>query len=278
MSNSSDSEQPPVITEQAETITIEDVETPLALPPPPPTEDEWEPSPENTNTRASSTTYSLYAVIPVILGVFSLLLMILCGFFGYQYFRGLQASESKMKNLNQWIESFQKKSEIFTEAQRVLDQNKETLQQIRNQNIFLIEALQEFNKANQGDRCGSPLNHWIQYKDTCYHKTWKKVTWFNCTSLCVSFNATFLKIGSPSLMNFLKLYSVSHTWLEEHNKEEDKELSWEDDAKSSLDPDLSESTVDMKKKCPYLNALTIGTDDCSKYYSCMCEKNAQDKL
>ncbi|KAM9673659.1 killer cell lectin-like receptor 6 [Trichechus inunguis] len=221
---------------------------------------------------ASLTRCSLSGIIPVMLGIFSLLLLTVCGFFAFQYFQSLQASEGKMKSLNLWTESFQKKAEIFTEVQKVLDQSKENLERLQNQNVYLTEALQEL-KTNQGDTCESPLHHWIQYTDHCYHQTMEMVSWFNCSDLCVSLNATFVKTESSGLISFLKLFVANHTWLGLSYEEEDNQWRWENGSSLSLDLGLPAPRVDFQGKCVHLKAHTIGIDNCSTSSSCMCERN-----
>ncbi|XP_040091103.1 killer cell lectin-like receptor 6 [Oryx dammah] len=271
MSDASDCEQPPENTEQTETIPIVDLEPSLALPPPPP-EDEWGPIPEHTNVDASRFSFSLCGIIPVILGIFSLLLLLLCGFFGYQYFQSVQESESKMKSLNQWIESFENKEEIFLQVQKVLDQNKELLEKLQNQNENITEALQELN-AQGGDGCGSPLSHWVQHRDHCYHQTVKTVSWSECSELCVSLNATFLKTERSRLMCILKLLAVKHTWLGLSYKEEDNEWKWEDGSlPSGLEWRLPKPSMDFQGKCVYAGVHTVNIDNCTVSSSCLCEK------
>ncbi|XP_066109270.1 C-type lectin domain family 9 member A-like [Saccopteryx bilineata] len=271
MSSASDSEQPPEITEQTEMIPIVDLESPLALPlPPPPPEDEWGPIPEGPNVDAFTFPYSLCEIILVILGIFSLLLLMLCGFLGYQYFQSVQASEIKMKNLNQWVEYFQNKTENFLQIQEVLEQNKATIKWLRKQNEYLTEALQGLN-AKQGDQCGLPLHHWVQYGDQCYHQSVAMVSWLNCSDLCVSLNATFLKRERNQLMNIMKLLAVNQTWLGLSYKEADNGWKWEDGSSPS-GLGLPEPSVDFQGKCVYVNAGTIGTDNCTRSSSCLCEK------
>lgn len=270
MSDASDCEQPPENTEQTETIPIVDLEPSLALPPPP--EDEWGPIPEHTNVDASRFSFSLYGIIPVILGIFSLLLLMLCGFFGYHYFQSVQESESKMKSLNQWIESFENKEEIFLQVQKVLDQNKEILEKLQNQNENMSEALQELN-AKGGDGCGSPLSHWVQHRDHCYHQTVKTVSWSECSELCVSLNATFLKTERSRLMCILKLLAVNHTWVGLSYKEEDNEWKWEDGSRpSGLEWRLPKPSMDFQGKCVYAGVHTVNIDNCTVSSSCLCEK------
>ncbi|XP_070350482.1 C-type lectin domain family 12 member B-like [Equus asinus] len=276
MSKAADSEPHPETTEQTETIPIVDLEPPLALPPPPP-EDEWGPIPERTKVDASPLPFALYGTIPAILGVCSLLLLVLCGFFGYQYFQSVQSSESKLKSLNQWIESFQNRAETFLQVQKVLDENKENLEWLRNQNEYLIEALEEL-KATQGDRCGHSLNHWVQYRDHCYHQTVEMVSWLNCSDLCVSLNATFLKTQRSKLTSIMKLLAANHTWLGLSYKEEDNKWKWEDGSFPSPELHLLEPRQDFQGKCVYINAHTIGTDNCTRPSSCMCEKAAPQKI
>ncbi|XDB50749.1 hypothetical protein AB1E18_004311 [Capra hircus] len=258
-------------TEQTETIPIVDLEPSLALPPPPP-EDEWSPIPEHTNVDASRFSFSLYGIIPVILGIFSLLLLMLCGFFGYHYFQSVQESESKMKSLNQWIESFENKEETFLQVQKVLDQNKEILEKLQNQNENMTEALQELN-AKGGDGCGSPLSHWVQHRDHCYHQTVQTVSWSECSELCVSLNATFLKTERSRLMCILKLLAVNHTWLGLSYKEEDNEWKWEDGSRpSGLEWRLPKPSMDFQGKCVYAGVHTVSIDNCTMSSSCLCEK------
>ncbi|XP_070263970.1 C-type lectin domain family 12 member B-like [Myotis yumanensis] len=272
MSNASDSEQSPEITEQTEVIPIVDLESPLPLPPPPPPEDVWDPVPEHSNRNASASHFSVYGIIPVVLGIFSLLLLMLCGFFGYQYFESIQASERKMKDLNQWIESFQDKSGRFLQIQTVLYQNKEILEQLQKENEYIIEALEELN-AKQGDCCGS-LHHWVQHRDYCYHQSIEMVSWLNCSDLCVTLNATFLKTGRNRLKNIMKLLAVNHTWLGLSYKKADNEWKWEDGSSPSPDLGLPEPSPDFEGKCVYANAHTIGFDNCTMSFSCMCERAA----
>uniref|UniRef100_A0A4W2HGH0 Killer cell lectin-like receptor 5 n=1 Tax=Bos indicus x Bos taurus TaxID=30522 RepID=A0A4W2HGH0_BOBOX len=247
MSDASDCEQPPENTEQTETIPIVDLEPSLALPPPPP-EDEWGPIPEHTNVNASRFSFSLYGIIPVILGIFSLLLLMLCGFFGYQYFQSVQESESKMKSFNQWNESFQNKEKKFIQVQKLLDQNK-------------------------GDGCGSPLSHWVQHRDHCYYQTMKTVSWSECSDLCVFWNATFLNTERSRLMCILKLLAVNQTWLGLSYKEKDNEWKWEDGSlPSGLKWSLPKPSMDFQGKCVYAGVHTVGIDNCTMSSSCLCEK------
>ncbi|XP_006059426.4 killer cell lectin-like receptor 5 [Bubalus bubalis] len=267
MSDASDYEQPPENTEQTETIPIVDLEPSLALPPPPP-EDEWGPIPEHTNVNASRFSFSL--IIPVILGIFSLLLLMLCGFFGYQYFQSVQESESKMKSFNQWNESFQNKEEKCIQIQKLLDQNKEILEKLQNQNKNMTEALQEL-KAKGGDGCGSPLSHWVQHRDHCYYQTLKTVSWSECSDLCVSWNATFLNTERSRLMCILKLLAVNQTWLGLSYK--DNEWKWEDGSlPSGLKWRLPKPSMDFQGKCVYAGVHTVGIDNCTVSSSCLCEK------
>ncbi|XP_027450465.1 NKG2-D type II integral membrane protein-like isoform X1 [Zalophus californianus] len=272
MSNVADSEEPPEITEQTETIPIADLEPSLDLPPPPspspPPEDEQSPIFEPIRVNG---------IIAVILGIFTLLLLMLCGFFGYQYFQTVEASASKMKIFHEWIESLQNKTEKFLKIQKVLDQNKvllsnvENLEWLRSQKDYLIEALQEL-KEKQGVKCGLPLNHWVQYKDHCYHQTMEMVSWLNCSDLCVSLNATFLKTEGSRLKNIMKLITVNHTWLGLSYKKEDNEWKWEDGSSPSPGLSLPEPGLDFQGKCVYVNSHTVGTDNCTRSSSCLCEK------
>ncbi|XP_010856962.1 PREDICTED: killer cell lectin-like receptor 5 [Bison bison bison] len=271
MSDASDCEQPPENTEQTETIPIVDLEPSLALPPPPP-EDEWGPIPEHTNVNASRFSFSLYGIIPVILGIFSLLLLMLCGFFGYQYFQSVQESESKMKSFNQWNESFQNKEKKFIQVQKLLDQNKEILEKLQNQNKNMTEVLQEL-KAKGGDGCGSPLSHWVQHRDHCYYQTMKTVSWSECSDLCVFWNATFLNTERSRLMCILKLLAVNQTWLGLSYKEKDNEWKWEDGSlPSGLKWRLPKPSTDFQGKCVYAGVHTVGIDNCTVSSSCLCEK------
>ncbi|XP_057560114.1 C-type lectin domain family 1 member B-like [Hippopotamus amphibius kiboko] len=271
MSNASDYEQPPENTEQTETIPIVDLEPPPALPLPPPPEDDWGPIPENTNVDASRFSFSPHGIIPVILGIFSLLLLMLCGFFGYQYFQSVQESENKMKSLNQWIESLQNKKENFLQVQKALDRNKEILEWLRNKNEYITEALQELN-AKQGDRCGPSVSHWVQYRDHCYHQTVEMVSWLECSDLCVSLNATFLKTERSRLMSIMKVLAANHTWLGLSYKEEDNQWQWEDGSLPSPGLNLPQPSLDFHGNCVYANVHTVGTDNCTMSSSCMCEK------
>nr|XP_044612039.1 C-type lectin domain family 12 member B-like isoform X3 [Equus asinus] len=236
MSNASDSEPRPETTEQTETIPIVDLEPPLALPPPPPAEDEWGSVPERTNVDASPFPFARCGTIPAILGVCSLLLLVLCAFFGYHYFQSVPLSEKKLKSLNQWIESFKNKAETFIRVQKILDENTETLKWLQNQNVYLLVALEEL-RTMQGDRCGHSLNNWVQYRDHCYHQTAEMVSWLNCSDLCVTLNATFLKTERSILMSIMKLLAENHTWLGLSYKEEDNKWKWEDGSFPS--PELS---------------------------------------
>ena len=44
--------------------------------------------------------------------------------FSFLDFQSVQSSESKLKSLNQWIESFQNRAETLLQVQKVLDENK----------------------------------------------------------------------------------------------------------------------------------------------------------
>ncbi|XP_006167235.2 natural killer cells antigen CD94-like [Tupaia chinensis] len=269
MSNAADAEQPPEITEQAEMVPIVDSELPLELPPPP--EDEWDSSPKSTNVNASSFSFSLHGIIPVVLGVFSLLLLMLCGFFGYQYFQSVQASESKLKSLNQWIDSFQNKAESFLQAQQVSSQNKvrEVLQNQQN----IIETLQELQDI-QGGRCRPCQNHWRYHRGHCYHETREMGPWLNCSDICVSINATFLKTERGKLMTIAKLLPVSHAWIGLSYNLENKDWKWEDGSSPSPDLNLPNPSLDLQGKCVYLEAHTVDTADCTKPSPCLCEMPA----
>uniref|UniRef100_H0XLA3 C-type lectin domain-containing protein n=1 Tax=Otolemur garnettii TaxID=30611 RepID=H0XLA3_OTOGA len=273
MSTALDCEPPPEITEDIETIPIVELVSPPDHPLPFPSEGEWEPIPENTNVKASSHSSSLHGAVSVILGIFSLVLLMVCGFFAYQYFQSDEALESKRNDLKQWIESFHNKAENVLQVAKVLDQNKEALLGLQNQNVHIMEALQDL-KFTQGDRCGPPLNNWVQYMGRCYHQTVKRVPWLNCSDLCISLKSSFFKTERNSLMNITKLLSVRQTWIGLYYKKENNEWKWEDG--SSPSPSLSwclpEPNVDFQGKCVYINADTVGTNDCTTPYSCMCEK------
>uniref|UniRef100_A0A8C3WR49 C-type lectin domain-containing protein n=1 Tax=Catagonus wagneri TaxID=51154 RepID=A0A8C3WR49_9CETA len=249
MSNSTGCEQHPENTEQTETIPMMDLEPSLALPPPP-AEDEWRPVPEHTNVDACVLYISGILVLD---------------------FQSVQESESKMKTYNQWIESFQNKDENFLQVQKALDQNKEILEWLLNQNEYLTEALQELN-AKQGDRCGLPLSHWVQYRNHCYHQTLKMVSWSECTDLCVSLNATFLNTERHRLMYIMRLLAVNHTWLGLSYQEEDNQWKWKDGSLPSPGLSLPKPSTDFQGKCVYANVHSVGTDNCTTSSSCMCEK------
>ncbi|KAJ8790953.1 hypothetical protein J1605_021047 [Eschrichtius robustus] len=225
-------------TEQTETIPIVDVERPLAVPPPPPPEDEWDPIPEHTNVDD---------------------------------FQSVQESKSKMKSLIQQTESLQNKEENFLQVQKALDQNKEILLQLQKQNEYITEALQELN-VEQGDRCGPSLSHWVQYRDHCYHQTVEIVSWLECSDLCVSLNATFLKTERSRLMYIMKLLAVNHTWLGLSYKEEDNQWKWEDGSLPSPSLSLPRPSTDFQGNCVYANVHTVGMDTCTMSSSCVCEK------
>ncbi|XP_063094669.1 C-type lectin domain family 9 member A-like [Cavia porcellus] len=271
MSNSSDFEEPPEMTEMTSTVDLEVL--PPDLPPPLPPEDEWQPIPKRANEHAPSLSYSVCGIFPVILGIFSLLLLILCGFFGYQYFQSVQASEKKMKSLNQWIDYFQIKAEIFPQVQNVANQNKEILERIQKQNAYLTEAVQELS-AKEGHMCAHPPHHRLQYRDRCYYQTVEMVSWLNCSDLCVSSNGTFLESERSMLMNIMKLLSGNRTWLGLSYKEEENQWKWGDGSSPSLGLNLPEPSVDSQGKCVFLHKQKIGIESCSAPSSCLCEKSA----
>ncbi|XP_047720804.1 C-type lectin domain family 9 member A-like isoform X3 [Prionailurus viverrinus] len=240
MSNAPDSQQPPEITEQTETI----VDLNLPLPPPPPApEDEWGPNPEPTKMSD---------------------------------FHTVEASATKMKSLNALIESFQSKADKFLHVQNVLDQNKallsyvETLEWLQSQE-YLLEALHELNQK-QGVRCGRPLKRWVQSNDHCYHQTMEMVSWLDCFDICVSLNATFLKTEGSRLKNVMELIAVGPTWLGLSYREKDNEWKWEDGSSPSPGLGLPEPSLDFQGKCVYVKAHTLGTDNCTIPSSCLCEK------
>ncbi|XP_005379676.1 PREDICTED: killer cell lectin-like receptor 6 [Chinchilla lanigera] len=254
--------------------SIADLEVlPPDFQPPLPPEDEWKPIPGNTNEAAPPLSCSVCGIIPVVLGIFSLLLLMLCGFFGYQYFQSVQASESKMKSLNKWIDDFQIKAEIFPQVQNVANQNKEILKRLQTQNADLIKAVQKL-MAKEGHRCGCPPNHWLQYRDHCYYQTVEMVSWLDCSDLCISLNATFLESKRSSLMNIMELLSGNHTWIGLSYKQEDNQWKWVDGSPPLLDLGLPESSADLQGQCVYLNKQVIGTEDCTTPSSCLCEKSA----
>ncbi|XP_044241340.1 natural killer cells antigen CD94-like [Ursus arctos] len=274
MSNATDSEQPPEITEETETIPIADLEPSPDLPPPPPSlpppaEDEQSPISEPTKMNAASFSFSLLGLVPVILGLFSLLLLMLCGFFGYQYFQTVETSAIRMKILQEQIESSRNETEI--RIQKVLDQNKETLERLQSQKDSLIEDLREL-KEKLGVKHGPSLNHWVRFEDHCYHQTMEMVPWLSCSDLCVSLNATFLKTGGSRLKNIMELVTGNHTWLGLSYKKEDNEWKWEDGSSPSSELDLPKPSLDFQGKCVYMNSHTVGTDNCTRSSSCLCEK------
>ncbi|KAF6119644.1 hypothetical protein HJG60_010101 [Phyllostomus discolor] len=273
MSDSSDSDQPPEFTEQTEIIPIVDLESPLPFPPPPsPPEDELGPIPEHTDMNASATPFTLYGIMPVILGIFSLLLLVLCGFFGYRYFESTQALEDKMKNLNQWIESFQHKAENFPQVQNDLGKIKETLNGFQWQiERRFSEILQELN-AKQGGQCEPPLHAWVKYGDYYYHQSTEMVPLSNCSDVCVSLNATFLTTESNRLMNITVLPSVTQTWLGLSYNKMDSKWEWKDGSSPSFDLSLPKPSPDSQGMCVYVKAHIIGIHNCTTPFSCMCEK------
>uniref|UniRef100_A0A8C9A957 C-type lectin domain-containing protein n=1 Tax=Prolemur simus TaxID=1328070 RepID=A0A8C9A957_PROSS len=239
------------ITEETETIPIVDLEPPPDLPPlPPPPEDELEPIPEGTNVNETIKIklHNLISYYFIIEHVFYT-----CFEFLFLDFQSVQASESKLKSLNQWIESFQSKAGNVFQVPEVLDQNKETLQWFRNQY-----------------RCGPPLNNWVQYMDHCYHRTVQMVSWLNCSNICVSLNATFLKTERSNLV-------VSKwTWIGLSYKEEKNEWKWEDGSSTS-GLGLPGPKVEFRGKCVYLGVHGIDIDNCTTSSSCMCEKAVSAK-
>ncbi|XP_070478251.1 natural killer cells antigen CD94-like [Equus przewalskii] len=124
----------------------------------------------------------------------------------------------------------------------------------------------------QGDRCGHSLNNWVQYRDHCYHQTAEMVSWLNCSDLCVTLNATFLKTERGILMSIMKLLAENHTWLGLSYREEDNKWRWEDGSFPSPELHLPQPSLDFQGKCVYANVHTIGTDNCTRPYSCLCEK------
>lgn len=273
MSNASDSEKPSdEITEETETILTVEPETTLALPPPPDShqEDEWDHIPEQSNRNASSFPPCLYGTIPVILGIFSLLLL-MCGFFGYQYFQAVQVSENKiLKNLSQWIELIQKNVAKSYEFQNVINENKETLKKLENQNDYLIESLHEL-KTEQGITCGPTQHPSEQNRGFCYFQTQKEVPWLNCSDLCVSLKAEFLKTERSKLMIVTNLLAMQPTWLGLSYWKENREWTWEDGSTASPHLHLPEPKEEFEDNCVYVLEDKIGADDCIEAHSCMCE-------
>ncbi|KAM5335006.1 C-type lectin domain family 12 member B-like [Glossophaga mutica] len=272
MSNSSGSDQPPEFTEQTEIIPVVDLESPLAFPPPPsPPEDELGQIPEYTNTNASAIPFTLYGIMPVILGIFSLLLLVLCGFFGYQYFESIQAFESKMKNLNQWIESFQNKAENFSQVPNNLGEIKEILVRLQRQNEQLNETSQELN-AKQGGQRGPPLHGWVRYGHYYYQQSREKASWSKCSDVCASLNATFLTTERNGLMNITALFPLAQTWLGLSYNKTDNRWEWEDGSSPSFDLSPPNPSLGFQGMCVYVNTCNIGTANCATPSSCMCEK------
>ncbi|XP_055970969.1 C-type lectin domain family 1 member B-like [Sorex fumeus] len=274
MSNASDSEQPTEeITEETETILAVEPEASLALPPPPPPdspqEDEWDQIPEHTNKKAPPFPTCLYGTIPVILGIFSVLLL-MSGFFAFQYFQSVQESENKMKNFNQWMEFFQNNVIKSHEFQKAFNENKEMLKSLGNQNEYLIESLHE-SETRQEARCNPPQHPWVQHRGFCYFKTQRTVPWLNCSDLCVSLDAEFLRTERSKLTIIMNLLAVSHTWVGLSYRKEIWEWRWDNESSPSPSLHLPEPKVEFEKNCVYTFEDQIGTDDCNRSHSCMCE-------
>uniref|UniRef100_A0A7N5KIJ8 Killer cell lectin-like receptor 5 n=1 Tax=Ailuropoda melanoleuca TaxID=9646 RepID=A0A7N5KIJ8_AILME len=262
MSNAADSEQPPEIAEQTETIPIADLEPSPDLPPPPPSspppaEDEQSPISEPTRMNGTRFYAFMFCLCYHKVLLHLILLFSNCCYLGILRFR---------ENIGIW-------KKIFKDKRNQLSKFRHRL---RNQNDYLIEDLREL-KEKQGVKHGPSLNHWVRFEDHCYHQTMEMVPWLSCFDLCVSLNATFLKTGGSRLKNIMELVTGNRTWLGLSYKEEDNDWKWEDGSSPSSELDLPKPSLDFQGKCVYLNSHTVGTDNCTRSSSCLCEKTVHQK-
>ncbi|XP_060049487.1 natural killer cells antigen CD94-like [Erinaceus europaeus] len=187
-------------------------------------------------------------------------------------FESLQASDRAVKNVNQRIESLPKIEAKFNEIQNVLEENKETLRWLQNQNEYLTESLHEL-RIKQGDKCELPLHTPVQHRGFCYFRTLKMNSWRNCSHLCDSLNATFLMTERNKSMIIMNLLAVNHTWIGLSYKKEKSKWMWEDGSLPSSDMSSLEPSLDISK-CAYVMEHTTKTADCSQSFSCACVKKA----
>nr|XP_012788847.1 unnamed protein product [Sorex araneus] len=259
------------ITEETETILVVEPEASLALPPPPPDslqEDEWDQTTEHPNTKVPPLPICLYGTIPVVLGIFSVLIL-MSGFFAFQYFQSVQESENKMKNLNQWMEFFQNNVVQSHDFQKAFNENKEILKSLGNQNEYLIESSHE-SKMQQEAGCNPSQRPWVLHRGFCYFKTQETVPWLNCSDLCVSLNAEFLRTERRKLTIIMNLLAVNHTWLGLSYRKEIGEWKWNNGSLPSPSLHLPEPKAEFEN-CVYAFEDKIDTDDCIKSHSCVCE-------
>ncbi|XP_074051290.1 killer cell lectin-like receptor 3 [Macrotis lagotis] len=238
------------------------------LPPSAEPENEWGPIPNELFIKDVPDTRSPWAVIVVILGMLSLLLMITTAFFCYQYFQNEQESARRMDDLIKVSVSFHNKVENFTESMKKIQEDILENQKIQFKKFFDILKMQKVNQGNHSQPC---LKNWNQCKDDCYHQTLKDGLWFNCSDLCISMNSTFLQLGTDMLMDSMKIFVLNETYIGVVYQKDSNEWKWID---GSSCPFLASSKTEQNfgDSCAFINPCTVNFYQCNKILPCMCEK------
>uniref|UniRef100_F7DHP4 C-type lectin domain-containing protein n=1 Tax=Ornithorhynchus anatinus TaxID=9258 RepID=F7DHP4_ORNAN len=241
-------------------------------------EEQWGPIPESILTSASPTHSASSWIVSVTLVVFSLALLTMGGYFGYQFFKMLQNSDMEIKNLKQKLESLQNRTKCLYSDSLISENMRDAcpeslLKDVQNRVKMLSEALEEL-KEDKGLNCPFCPEDWMQKGDKCYHISVKQVPWSNCSAQCVLLGSTFLQSGNGELLDFLMPLATHCHWIGLFYKDSSKKWTWIDGSPASSDLNMKESRPTPQSSCAYVTSTGLVSQSCIIPYSCVCEKPA----
>ncbi|XP_023581611.1 killer cell lectin-like receptor subfamily I member 1 [Trichechus manatus latirostris] len=112
------------------------------------------------------------------------------------------------------------------------------------------------------------LDHWIGFRNSCYHLFKESKTWSESYAACKELNSRLMKIHIKEELKLLTLFGMEG-WIDLKMNKTDGPLVWQDG--TQMNQSLLKFPGKKNHTCAYVSGIYIYSDNCSSGESYICE-------
>ncbi|KAM9671952.1 killer cell lectin-like receptor subfamily I member 1 isoform 1-T4 [Trichechus inunguis] len=134
-------------------------------------------------------------------------------------------------------------------------------------NLFARNGEQN-RKTSFNSTLSSTNDHWIGFRNSCYHLFKESKTWPESYAACKELNSRLMKIHIKEELKLLTLFGMEG-WIDLKMNKTDGPLLWQDG--TQMNQSLLKFPGKKNHTCAYVSGIYIYSDNCSSGKSYICE-------
>ncbi|XP_040822763.1 killer cell lectin-like receptor 2 [Ochotona curzoniae] len=230
-------------------------------------------------TRTGEKEFSVpWHLIAVTLGILCLILLMIVLVLGTKYVHLIQEKHEQQEILGNLSQKYSINEQLL--ANKTLEYDR-----VRNESFLpknkLASSLKKEGCCAKGPVPSKSLqnpgklseDYWSCFDVSCYYFVHDNKNWHGCKQTCQYYHSSLLKIDNEQEQEFIQVQiGQNRYWIGLSYDEKERKWKWVDTGSSTGVNFAMMSLPSRRGECALLSSTKVTPIDCSKTYSCICEK------